>query len=97
MPTYVNLLNWTDQGIKNFRDTVARADVVEEQMGQLGVTLREILWTQGLYDIVAISEAPDDETGTAFLLGLGAQGNVRSTTMRAFDREEMKKVIAKLG
>jgi uncharacterized protein with GYD domain len=97
MATYVNLFNWTDQGIKNFKDTVKRVGAAEEAMGKLGVTIRDLYWTQGPYDVVAISEAPDDEAGTASLLALGSQGNVRTVTLRAFNREEMSRIIERLG
>jgi uncharacterized protein with GYD domain len=97
MPTYVHLLNWTEQGIKNFRDTVDRASQAEETMGKLGVRLRDIYWTVGPYDIVTISEAGDDESAAAALLALASQGNIRTTTLRAFNREEMARVVQKLG
>ena len=58
-------------------------------------TLNTIYWTLGSYDIVAVSEAPDDETATAFALALGGQGNIRTTTLRAFDAAEMRGILAK--
>jgi uncharacterized protein with GYD domain len=97
MATYVSLFTWTEQGIKDYRDTVARVRAAEDQMANLGMKLVNIYWTLGTYDIVAITEAPDEETATAFLLALGAMGNVRTTTLRAFDREEMTSIIGKLG
>jgi uncharacterized protein with GYD domain len=97
MPTYVNLFQWTDQGIRNFKDTIDRVTQAEEMMSSLGVSIKDVYWTIGPYDIVAVSEASDDESATAMLLGLGSQGNVRSTTLRAFNREEMRRVIEKLG
>jgi uncharacterized protein with GYD domain len=97
MPTYVHLFNWTDQGIKNYKDTVARTAASEEAMAKLGARLKEVYWTQGPYDLVAISEADDEEAATAFLLALGAQGNVRTMTMRAFDRDEMTRIVQRLG
>jgi uncharacterized protein with GYD domain len=97
MASYINLINWTDQGIRDFRSTIDRVEQAERDIERLGVKLKDVYWTVGPYDIVSITEAPDDETSTAFLLGLGAQGNVRTTTLRAFDREEMRGIIAKLG
>jgi uncharacterized protein with GYD domain len=97
MPTYVTLINWTEQGIKNFKDTTSRAKEAEEQMGKLGVRFTSMLWTVGPYDIVTIVEADDEESATAALLALGAQGNVRTTTMRAYDAEEMGRIVSKLG
>lgn len=96
MPTYVHLLNWTDQGIKAFRETVDRVAAAEEMLAKLGVRLKDIYWTQGQYDIVAVTEAPDDETSVAALLALASQGNVRSVTLRAFDRDEMARAVTRL-
>lgn len=95
MPTYVSLINFTEKGVAGFKDTVDRAKAGEELAGAFGASLQSIYWTLGPYDIVAVSEAPDDETATAFALTLAAQGNVRTTTMRAFDAEAMKGIIAK--
>lgn len=95
MPTYVSLINWTDQGIGSFTDTVDRSRAAEELAGKFGGSLKEIYWTLGPYDIIAVSEAPDDETATAFALALSSQGNVRTTTMRAFTADEMRGIVAK--
>ncbi len=97
MPTYVTLINWTDQGIRNFKDTLSRAKEAEEAMGKLGVRFQSILWTVGPYDLVSIVDADDEESATAALLALGSQGSVRTTTMRAFDAEEMGRIVGKLG
>jgi uncharacterized protein with GYD domain len=93
--TYVTLLNWTDQGIRDYRDTEQRADAFDAALRSLGARLVNLYWTVGPHDLVAVVEAPDDETATAALLRLGALGNVRSTTLRAFGREEFDGVIAK--
>ncbi|MFE4329269.1 GYD domain-containing protein [Streptomyces sp. NPDC056831] len=95
MLTYVALLNWTDQGIQNYRDTAQRADAFGAAVQKLGAKLLNIYWTVGPYDLVAVVEAPDDETATAALLQLGGAGNVRTTTLRAFDQEEMDRIIGK--
>ncbi len=97
MATYVSLINWTEQGVKAFKDTVDRAEAGKQLAAQFGGSLKEIYWTLGPYDIVAISEAPDDETATAFALSLASQGNVRTTTMRAFGAGEVRGIIAKTG
>jgi uncharacterized protein with GYD domain len=97
MPTYVSLINWTDQGIKNFKDTVDRARQAGDLMSRYGVKFTSIHWTVGPYDIVAVVEADDDEGATAALLALGAQGNVRSTTMRAYDGDTMARIIDRVG
>ena len=95
MPTYVSLINWTEKGVAEFKNTVDRAEAGKTLAGTFGGTLKEIYWTIGPYDIVAISEAPDDESATAFALALASQGNVRTTTLRAFSSDEMRGIIAK--
>jgi len=95
MPTYVSLISWTEKGAATFKDTVDRSEAGQALAGAYGGSLKEIYWTLGPYDIVAVSEAPDDESATAFALALGSQGNVRTTTMRAFDAEEMRAIIAR--
>ena len=97
MPTYISLINWTEKGVAGFRDTVDRADAGKALATQFGGALKEIYWTVGPYDMVAVSEAPDDESATAFALALASQGNVRTTTLRAFDADEMRGIIAKTG
>ena len=96
MPTYVALINWTDQGIKNFKDTVDRYESAQELLRESGASFRDVYWTIGPY-IVSILEAPDDETATAALLSVGGQGNIRTTTLRAFNASEMRGVIEKAG
>jgi uncharacterized protein with GYD domain len=94
MAKYISLLGWTEQGVKSFRETVDRAEAAQKLAANMGGSL-ETYWTLGEFDVVAISEFPDDETATAFLLQVGAQGNVRTTTMRAFDADEVRGIIAK--
>jgi uncharacterized protein with GYD domain len=94
MAKYVSLLNWTEKGVKEYRETVDRADAAKKVAADMGGSL-EILWTLGSYDVIAISEFPDDETATAFLLKVGSLGNVRTTTMRAFDAQEVERIIGK--
>ncbi|MFF4017879.1 GYD domain-containing protein [Streptomyces sp. NPDC001843] len=95
MPTFIALLNWTDQGVRNYKDTAKRAEAFGAAVQKLGAELVDIYWTVGAYDLVAVVEAPDDETATAALLQLGGVGNVRTSTLRAFGREEMEAIIAK--
>jgi uncharacterized protein with GYD domain len=95
MPRYVTLINWTEQGIADFKDTVDRYEAAQQQFEQLGVEFVDIYWTLGDHDIVSVVEAPDDESLTAALLSLGSAGNVRTKTMRAFSRDEMRGVIDK--
>lgn len=95
MPTYLMLLNWTDQGIRNYKDTVQRSEHFAAAVQKLGAKVHNVYWTVGPYDLVAVVEAPDEETVTASLLQVGGMGHIRSTTMRAFGRDEMERVLAK--
>lgn len=97
MAKYVTLINWTEKGAGSFRDTVARAEAAKEMAAAFGGALEQIYWTMGSYDIVAIIEAPDDESASAFVLALGSQGNLRGMTLRAFSADEMKGIIEKVG
>jgi uncharacterized protein with GYD domain len=95
MAQFVMLVNWTDQGIRAFRDTVQRSDGVSALIEKMGGRMTSIMWTLGAYDIVCTVEFTDDETATAAALAICAAGNVRTTTMRAFDREAMRAIIDK--
>ena len=97
MPQYVILAHWTDQGVRDVAQTLQRAKQTGEMVGQMGGTMHTLYWTQGRYDLIAITEAPDDATVAAICLRLGASGNVRTEVLRAFDAEEMGRVLAKLS
>ncbi len=97
MPTYVTLINWTNQGIRTVRETLDRADRAAELAQKHGASLERLYWTVGPYDLVGILEAPDEESATAFALEAGSGGAVRTTTLRAYDREEMSGIIERLG
>jgi uncharacterized protein with GYD domain len=96
MSTFVSLINWTDEGVKAFKDTVDRADTAQSLAAKFGGSF-EVYWTVGPYDLVAVSTFPDDESATAFLLLLSSQGNLRSVTMPARGADEMRSIIAKTG
>jgi uncharacterized protein with GYD domain len=95
MPTYVALIDWTEQGVRGFKDSVDRYEAASGQLEALGVNFKEIYWTLGSHDIVTIIDAPDDETLAAGLLAVAGQGNIRTTTLRAFTGDEMRSVIGK--
>jgi uncharacterized protein with GYD domain len=97
MPTYVSLIHWTDQGIKDYKDSMSRAEDFTKLVESSGGRVRELLWTVGEYDIVSVVDMPDDETATAALLRVGSLGNVRSNTMRAFAADEMTTIMGKAG
>lgn len=96
MPTFISLMNWTDQGMRSARETTARAKAAGELASKMGGELKNVYWTVGQYDIVAVADFPDDETGTAFLLALAGQGNVRTTTLRAFNADQVSEIMNKL-
>ena len=97
MPTYIALMNFTDQGIRSVRDTTKRADAAREGAKKFGASMTQIYWTVGKYDLVTVIEAPNDESATAFALATSSAGNVRTQTLRAFTREEMNAILARLG
>ena len=97
MAKYVVLVDWTDQGVRNAKDTVDRFEQAREAFQQLGVTFDTVLWTLGRYDIVAILDAPDDATLAVALLRLAGAGNVSTETLRGFTPEEVRDFLAKLG
>jgi len=96
MPTYVSLLNWTDQGIRKVKGTTKRAKAFLDMAGKMTVKVREIHWTMGHYDVVVIMEAPDDEAISRLILGLCTLGNVKSETLRAFSTQEMTQILKEI-
>jgi len=96
MVTYVVLGNFTDQGARNVKDSPKRADAFKEMAKTFGVTVKEIVWTQGRYDIVTILEAPDEAAAMSLSLSLSALGNVRTETLRAFSAADMKQIVGKM-
>lgn len=97
MTTYVSLINWTDQGIRNFRDTTQRAQDFSKLVESSGGRVRELLWTVGECDLVCVADFPDEEAGVAALLQVGSLGSVRSRTLRAFSADEMTGIIRRAG
>ncbi len=96
MPTFVCLFNWTDQGIKNVRDTTKRAERFRQAIKKAGGAMKGIYWTLGRYDGLIVFEVPDEETATAIMLSGGALGSVRTETLRAFEAAEMDKILDKM-
>jgi uncharacterized protein with GYD domain len=96
MATFISLVNFTEQGIGNFKDSPERAAKFKSMAEKVRVTLKEVYWTMGAHDAVLILEAPDDEAVAAALLGLGSLGNVRTQTLRAFNSSEIKEIISKV-
>ncbi|MGC2353795.1 MAG: GYD domain-containing protein [Candidatus Udaeobacter sp.] len=96
MATYVGLIQFTDQGIRNIKDTVKRGEAAIAEAEKMGMKIVEEFWTMGAYDAVVVFEAADDETMSAFMLKIGSLGNVKSHTLRAFRRKEMEGILAKI-
>jgi uncharacterized protein with GYD domain len=96
MPAYVVLYRWTDQGVKNVKDTVLRAREFTAAVEKAGGKITSIYWTQGRYDLVAISELPNEDTAMTLSLSLSKLGNVRTETLRAFNAEDMERILKKM-
>ena len=96
MVTYVVLTNFTDQGIRNAKETPKRAEAFKQLAKTLGVTVTDIFWTQGRYDIVTIVEASDESSAMSLNLSLGALGNVRTESLRAFSAADMMTIVGKM-
>ena len=97
MATYIVLSSFTDQGIRSVKETTKRSDAVREMARKIGIETKSIYWTIGNYDVVATFEAADDETMTALSLAISSMGNVRTQTLRAFSKDEVGAILAKLG
>jgi uncharacterized protein with GYD domain len=96
MVTYIVLAKFTDQGAKTAKDSPRRAEAFRQMAQTFGVTVKDIFWTQGRYDIVTVVEAPDELSATALNLSLSALGNIRTESLRAFSSAEMMKIVAKM-
>ena len=93
MPTFITTVKFTEQGIQNIHESPKRAAAFKSAGKKLGVKVTDIYWTIGSFDGVVVFDAPNDETATAAMLHLSSQGNVQTTTARAFDSSEIEKVI----
>ena len=96
MATYISLLRFTEQGIRNIKESGKRIDAARKAYQAAGAKLKEVYSVMGRYDIVVIAEAPDDESAARLALALGALGNIRTETMRAFTEDEYRKLIVSL-
>jgi uncharacterized protein with GYD domain len=93
MPTYIVLYNWTEQGIKNVKDSPARTEASVKAAEAAGAKIIGVWYTRGEYDMVAVAEWPDERTATAFLLAQAGQGNVRTTTLSALTPAEFAGIL----
>ncbi|QND56176.1 GYD domain-containing protein [Mesorhizobium huakuii] len=97
MTTYIMLMNWTEQGAKNVRDSPKRLDAARKQLGDMGGSFKAFYLTMGEYDMVAVVEAPDDAVLARFALMLAANGNLKSRTLKAFPEFAYREIISSLG
>jgi len=96
MATFVLLASFTDQGIRNVKETISRAESFKQMAAMAGVRVKSIYWTLGRHDLVAICDVPEDEDATALSLSISFRGNIRCETLRAFSFDEMKNILAKM-
>ena len=97
MVTYVMLLNWTDQGIRNVKDSPKRLDGVKKLAKEMGGEVKSFYMTLGVYDVVLIVEMPNNDKLASFALKLGSLGNMRSTTLKAFPEDDYRRIMAGLN
>ena len=97
MATYLVLLNWTDQGIRNIKESPKRLEAAKQQVKEFGGEVKAFYMLQGRYDAAVLVEAPDDEKLARFLLRIGSAGNVRSITLRAYPEDEYRRIISSLS
>ncbi len=96
MPTFISLVNWTEQGIKNVKDAPNRLEMAKAALKEMGGEIKDVYVTTGQYDILVIADAPDGDVMAKFALAIGAQGNVRTTTCRGFTEAEFQKMVSDL-
>ena len=96
MTTYVMLVKWTEQGMRQVKDSPKRLDSARKALEEMGGAFKSFFMTMGDYDLVAVYEAPDDAVAARFTLILGMLGNVRSTTLKAFPEAAYREIISSL-
>lgn len=97
MPTYISLVSWTDQGIRNVKEAPQRLDAFKKAVETAGGKVNGYYLTMGKYDSVVILELPSDEVAAALVLKGGSQGNVRTETLKAFSENEFRNIITKVA
>ena len=96
MPSYLSLINWTDQGIRNVKDTAKRAEAVRGMAKELGISIKEFYWTLGQYDVAFVMDAPNDAAVATLGLSVGKLGNVRTQILPAFTSAEIGPLVGKM-
>ena len=94
MPTYISLIKYTHQGISTVKESPGRLDANKEILNSFGSELKAFYLTMGRYDVVTISEAPDDAAAAKVALTVGSAGNVTTETLRAFTEDEYREIVA---
>lgn len=97
MPTYISLLRYTEQGIKNIKESPSRLDAARDLFRTMGAELKSFYLVNGRYDAVCIAEAPDGATVARVMLTLGSKGNVRTETFQAFSEDEFRKIASSIS
>jgi uncharacterized protein with GYD domain len=97
MATYCILGSFTEQGVRNAKESPNRAEAFKETARKSGATVKDLYWAQGQYDVVIILDAPDDLAVTSLALSVGAQGNIRTQTLRLFSAADMKSILDKMA
>jgi uncharacterized protein with GYD domain len=97
MATYISLIRWTEKGIENVKDSPKRLEAAKKAFKAAGAELKSFYMAMGQYDMVVITEAPDDETASRVVLNVGATGSIRTETFRAFTEDEYKKIIGSMS
>lgn len=95
MPTYIALVNFTQQGLQNVHESPHRAAAFKSAAKKMGAKVLQLFWTLGAYDGAIVFQAKDDEAATTLMLSLASLGNVRTTTLRAFDAGEFASIVSK--
>ncbi len=96
MAKYVALINWTEKGVREVKESPARADLARKLAKELGGEMQQLYMTMGAYDLVAVLEMPDDEAAAKFALKSAAGGHIRTSTLKAFDETAYRKIIGSL-
>ena len=97
MNTYIALCRFTDQGMRSVKESTKRADAVKELAQKFGASMSQLYWTSGHYDLVAVIEAQDEQSASAFSLSIGAAGNIRTEMLRAFSRDDMNAILGRMA
>jgi uncharacterized protein with GYD domain len=96
MATYITLACWTQKGVENIKESPLRLDEAKKTFLAMGAELKAFYLVMGQYDMVVVSEAPDDETASKIALAIGSKGGIRTETLRAYNEHEYRKIMAAL-